>query len=215
MHRYSLKSIPFLDRVRYLQDLCAGKRVLHLGATDSPVTKSAIENGRFLHTRLMETADEVVGMDLDAAMIAWLKDEHGITNILAGNIEVPSEYPQGPFDLVVAGEIFEHLNNPGAALAALRSVLGGTERLVISVPNAYSIKGVLRALGGHEWIHPDHVLHHSASTLNTLLRRHDFEPVEWFAYVNGGQGVAASVVNGIIRLFPRVAEGIGVVARPV
>ncbi len=215
MHRYSLKFIPFVDRPRYLQDLCAGKRVLHLGATDSPVTKSAIENGRFLHTRLMESASEVVGIDLDVEMIEWLMEEHGISNIAAGNIENPAEYPPGSFDLVVAGEIFEHLNNPGAALTALRSVLKGGERLIISVPNAYSIKGVLRALSGHEWIHPDHVLHHSASTLNTLLRRHDFEPIEWFAYVNGGQGASATVINSLIRLFPQVAEGIGVIARPV
>lgn len=215
MQRYPLQKIPFVDRIRYLQDRCAGRRVLHLGATDSPVTKSAIENGRFLHTHLMETASEVVGMDLDAEMVKWLADQHAITNIRTGNIEKPAEYPEGPFDLVVAGEIFEHLNNPGAALTALRKVLTGKEELIISVPNAYSIKGVLRALRGHEWIHPDHVLHHSASTLNTLLRRHDFEPVEWFGYVNGGEGLGAALVNGFIRRFPRVAEGVGVIARPV
>ncbi len=215
MHRYPLHSIPFVDRIAYLRDLCAGKRILHLGATDSPVTESAIEHGRFLHTRLMETAAEVVGMDLDAAMVDWLATQHGITNIRIGNIEVPAEYPAGPFDLVVAGEIFEHLNNPGAALTALRAVLTGDERLIISVPNAYSIKGLFRALAGHEWIHPDHVLHHSASTLNTLLRRHGFEPENWFGYTNGGSGAAAALMNGFIRIFPRVAEGIGVIARPV
>ncbi len=213
MHRNPLRPITLVDRPAYLAALCAGKRVLHLGATDSPHTEEAFAGGRLLHLHLAAAAGELVGLDLDADRVAWLR-EQGIENIAIGNIENPADYPGGLFDLIVAGEIFEHLDNPGRALDALRPCLGENARLVLSVPNAYSVKGFLRAVAGHEWIHPDHVLHHSQSTLRTLLGRHGFEPVEFFAYVNGGNGALAPLVNLALRALPQLCEGVGVVARP-
>lgn len=215
MHHYPLKQSRLVDRLEFLSNLCKGKRVLHLGATDAPVTESAIANKRFLHQILTESASEVVGLDLAESAIEWLKNQHGISNIRLGNMEKPEDYPEGPFDWVVAGEIFEHLDNPGLALSALHQRMKGEGRLIITVPNAYAAKGFCRALLGHEWIHPDHVLHHSPSTLNTLLQRHGFQPVEWISYVNGGRGPVAKLTNALLRFFPQVAEGVGVIAKPV
>jgi SAM-dependent methyltransferase len=207
--------MSYVERFTLLKKTCEGKRVLHLGATDYPVTESAIATNRFLHTHLCEVADMVVGLDLAETAIEMLRSKHGITNIRPGNIERPEDYPAGPFDYVVAGEIFEHLNNPGLALSAVSRCLAGKGALVITVPNAYSLKGFCRAACGHEWIHPDHVLHHSASTLNTLLNRHGFVPIKWFGYTNGGSGALAALANTILRFRPQLAEGIGVIAEPI
>lgn len=215
MHKFTIDGSEFVERFEFLRRLSAGKRLLHLGATDYPVTESAVKHGRFLHAHLTKVAAEVVGLDLAESAIEWLRVHHGVRNIRFGNIEKVEDYPPGPFDFVVAGEIFEHLNNPGLALSAIHSHMQGFGQLVITVPNAYALKGFCRAVLGHEWIHPDHVLHHSPSTLNTLLRRHGFEPVQWISYVNGGSGIAAKVANALLRFRPQLAEGVGVVARPV
>jgi len=204
MLKNSLTQIKFVNRINYLKELCRGKKVLHLGATDSPMTKEAIQKGDFLHLHLDEVSEYLIGLDLDSSMIQWLSDNQEINNIKHGNIEKPENYPS----------IFEHLSNPGKALDCIRSTIKSSSVLVITVPNAYSIKGFLRAVIKHELIHPDHTLHHSPHTLKTLLERHGFSVNTYFSYVNGGSGIIASITNQFIRFNSQLAEGIGVICTP-
>ena len=213
MIKSSLRDLKLVDRAAYLLEACRGRRVLHLGATDAPATEAALRGGYFLHGQLRQVAAAIVGMDNNQAMIDLLRIAHGIDDICYGDIEVCGDYPAGRYDVVVAGEILEHLSNPGRALAALRDHLGPDTRLIVTVPNAYSLKGFLRAWAGHEWIHPEHVAHHSLRTLSELLRRHGFAVEQAFGYVNGGSGMAARVTNRLLRRFPQLAEGVGVVCR--
>lgn len=214
MIKYKLNNTVLVDRVTYLQDICRSKSVLHLGATDAPETIEAVKNNRLLHLKIKEVSNSLVGLDISAAMIEWLSKSQQIHNILHGNIENSEDYPHDDFDVIVAGEIFEHLSNQGKALDAIRDVIKPTTKLIITVPNAYSLKGFIRALGKHELIHPDHTLHHSPYTLKSLLERHGFIIESNFSYVNGGQGLAANISNFLLKLFPQLAEGIGVVCIP-
>ncbi|MBW4524952.1 MAG: class I SAM-dependent methyltransferase [Phormidium tanganyikae FI6-MK23] len=207
----SLKNIELVDRIQFLQELCRGQRVLHLGATDAPLTQAVVETGTFLHHHLEAVADHIVGIDLDESAIAWLRQTQNVNNIQLGDIEKLSDYPSAEFDVIVAGEIFEHLSSPGLALNCLRQIMRPQSQLVISVPNSYSLKGFLRAASGHEFIHPDHTLHHSPHTLKILLSRYGFEVKRYFSYINGGTGVFASIANQYLRYNPQLAEGIGVV----
>jgi len=209
----SLRGSQLVDRSAFLLNACLGKRVLHLGATDAPCTLSAIRAGRFLHSALKDVAADLVGMDNNWEMIKVLCNEHGVSDIRYGDIEVVEDYPRAEFDVVVAGEILEHLSNPGRALDALRAHCTAETRLIVTVPNAYSLKGFLRAMVGHELIHPDHILHHSLRTLSELLRRHGFQVERIFAFVNGGSGWRAAFANRLLRVLPQLAEGIGVVCR--
>lgn len=214
MIRNLLSDITFVDRVGYLCELARGKKVLHLGATDSPGTKVAAQQGQLLHFQLSKVSEQLIGMDLDHEMIQWLSDHHQAVNIKCGDVESFEDYPQGDFDVIIAGEILEHLNNPGKALDCLRTIAQSSTKLVITVPNTYSFKGYVRAVLGYELIHPDHILHHSPHTLKVLLERHGFAVENFFSYVNGGSGLFASTANQFIRLNPRLAEGIGVVCTP-
>lgn len=210
----SLEQIKLVERSAYICTICKDKRVLHLGATDAPETQNAIKHGRFLHTKLADVCQELVGMDISKEMIQWLQNNYDIHNIYYGNIENYEDYPQKEFDLIIAGEILEHLSNPGKALDCLRKVTKANTRLIITVPNAYSFKGFLRAMAKHEFIHPDHTLHHSLYTLKSLLNRHGFVIESCFSFVNGGTGLMASLTNSLLKVFPQIAEGIGVVCLP-
>ena len=207
----SLSNVKFVNRSKHICDLCQEKRVLHLGATDSPTTQKSIESNSFLHFQLMKISKEVIGMDINMEMINWLKNIHGLSNIKYGNIEVQEDYPDQEFDVIVAGEILEHLSNPGQALDSLHHVATAKTKLVITVPNAYSLKGLLRAVTKHELIHPDHTSYHSLYTITNLLSRHGFQVNSCFGYVNGGKGILASATNVLLSMNPQVAEGIGVV----
>jgi 2-polyprenyl-3-methyl-5-hydroxy-6-metoxy-1,4-benzoquinol methylase len=213
MIKYQLDHTIFVDRVTYLQDICRNKKVLHLGATDAPETIEAVKNNRLLHLKIKEVSKSLVGLDISIEMIEWLSKSQQIHNILYGNIEKPEDYPQEDFNIIIAGEIFEHLSNQGKALDAIREIIQPTAKLIITVPNAYSLKGFIRALSKYELIHPDHTLHHSPYTLKSLLERHGFIVESSFSYVNGGQGLAANIANFLLKLFPQLAEGIGVVCK--
>jgi 2-polyprenyl-3-methyl-5-hydroxy-6-metoxy-1,4-benzoquinol methylase len=150
-------------------------------------------------------------MDINKQMIDFLSENYKISNILYGNIEEVGDYPSEEFDIVVAGEILEHLSNPGKALESINQVLTNSQLLVITVPNAYSFKGFCRAVFGYEFIHEDHVLHHSPYTLKSLLARYGFKIEQSFSFVNGGTGIASNIANFILKGMPQLAEGIGVV----
>lgn len=213
MIRNSLNDFYLINRVDHIQDLCRNKKVLHLGATDAPGTVEALKNNRLLHLQINQVAEYLVGLDINTQMIEWLAQNQNIENIEYGNIETPDDYPEDHFDIILAGEIMEHLSNPGKALDAIRKNMQSETRLIVTVPNAYSLKGFMRAIMGHELIHPDHTLHHSPYTLKSLLERHGFVIESQFSYVNGGKGLAASIANTFLAVFPQLAEGIGVVCK--
>jgi SAM-dependent methyltransferase len=74
-----------------------------------------------------------------------------------------------PADVVVAGEILEHLDAPGPFLRAMRLLAKPDGRLVVTTPNAYRLLNFLAPLSGRELVHPDHTLWSSPRTLRTLL----------------------------------------------
>jgi hypothetical protein len=53
------------DRDQWILKQCAGKRVLHLGCTDWPVTAERLKAGKLLHQKLTSVCSLVVGVDPD------------------------------------------------------------------------------------------------------------------------------------------------------
>ena len=76
-------------------------------------------------------------------------------------------------DVVVAGEVIEHLPNALAFLEQLRRLFPGRE-LVATTPNATSLTNVLLGVASRESSHRDHLQIYSHKTLCTLCRRAGF-----------------------------------------
>jgi SAM-dependent methyltransferase len=133
-----------------------GRRVLDLGCRDGALTRAYLDG------------NEVVGFDADREALAAAA-RLGIETHWA-DLDQPLELPDASFDVVVAGELLEHLRDPQALVAESRRVLrpGGT--LVASVPNAYRLKGRLRFLFGRPpESDPTHLQMFSAADVRTLL----------------------------------------------
>ena len=63
----------------------------------------------------------------------------------------PFPYPDGHFDLVIAGEIIEHLlSDPMQMLLETRRVLADGGYLLVTTPNVASITSVAKTLDGHD-----------------------------------------------------------------
>jgi len=117
-----------------------GPLVLDVGCTGHAVELGA---SKWLHGRLRETFPSVVGIDISAENIEELK-RHGFTNLHVQSAE--SFELSERFDTIVAGELIEHLANPGLFLQRARAHLKPAGRLVITTPQPFSLLDITYAL---------------------------------------------------------------------
>jgi 2-polyprenyl-3-methyl-5-hydroxy-6-metoxy-1,4-benzoquinol methylase len=142
-----------LNRMAYLVRQTIEKRVLHVGCCDYPLTMERVRDGNLLHHAIGETAKHVVGMDLSISGIEILRN-HGTSNLVVMDAEELCF--RGTFDVVLAGDVIEHLSNPGKFLERVPALLTPTSELIIAVPNAFSLAAVKVWIGRAEATHRDH-----------------------------------------------------------
>ncbi len=200
--------IPLVQRLDEISKYCRGKKVLHLGCADSPYTQTAIEAGSLLHFELEKIAGELYGFDFDDASLNILR-ERGSTNLYVADLEhLENTELDETFDVIVAGEMIEHLNNPGLFLDGIKRFMDGNTRLLVTTINAYCGMrffryGLTKRYGRNEPVHPDHVAYYSYSTLSLLLNRHGLA-VERFMFCDLGREHRPTTPF-IIRLFNDVS----------
>lgn len=167
-----------VDRTAYLVKHATGKTVLHIGCTGE------------LDKALMKVAKKCYGMDkqlLDRKDFACCD--------LDGSLETMPFFED--IELIVCGEVLEHLSNPGHFLKALHHTY--PVPVIFTVPNAMSTGGMEWLVKrGRENVNKDHVCYYSYTTLKTLLARHGYIVARHFWY--GGK--------------PYISEGLIVVALP-
>ena len=174
------RSSEALDRLEILQMLCREKRVLHVGFADHPELVAAKRSsGIWLHDRLSAVAASCVGLDSNVAAVEMLRDR-GLEDVWWGNVEsddsIPDEIKQTRFDVVVLGEVLEHVSNPVSFLQAIgRAHFASNSTIVITVPNAWSLPNLLGLVRGREIINSDHRYWFSPYTLAKILTDAGFE----------------------------------------
>jgi SAM-dependent methyltransferase len=213
------QKFPLVQRVEYLKKLCHGKKVLHLGCADYPYTEEAIKNKTHLHFELIEIARELYGFDYDEAGIDVLS-KYGMKNLYRADLERLEDVPlDEKFDVIIAGEMIEHLSNPGLFLRGIKKFMSAETNLVITTINAYcgfrTLVYGLRSKGGwNEPVHPDHVAYYSYSTLKLILNREKLK-VNKFAFYDVGLNHrpvmrwTQRIANDIcVKISPTWADGI-------
>lgn len=172
------------SRLQFLLDRCRGKDILHLGCTNEGHTDTLNAGGSLLHSRLIQVSKHVTGVDIDSTGIFKMRALN-IEDVYVGDVEhlqEMTELADKRFDLVIAGEIVEHLNNPGLALQGVKGLLRPGGRLIITVPSAFSFAIVWRTLTRYEYVNFDHNYYFSGKTLSTLLKKNGYEIHELATY---------------------------------
>jgi hypothetical protein len=95
-----------------------------------------------------------------------------------------AEFLSAGYQIILFGEILEHLLHPASAMANLRQIcaMNPVAKLCITVPNAYSVMGFFTALSGDELVHPDHYFYFSPMTLRKLVRDTGFVLEQMYLY---------------------------------
>ena len=111
------------------------KKVLDLGCRDGRLTRHFIDQ------------NEVVGLDIDKiALEECAKNLNIETKWVDFSIQIPLQ--TSSFDVIVAGEVIEHLPCPSITIAEVSRILKPNGLFIGSVPNSYHIKNRLRVLKG-------------------------------------------------------------------
>ena len=218
------ESLQLVQRLDFIKRISAGKSVLHLGCTNWPYTLEAIDAGTLLHKDLAEVGRELYGFDFDQEGIDVLASK-GFDNLYRADLQKLSDVElDKQFDVIIAGEMIEHLNNPGEFLSGIKRFMNPDTQLVITTINAYSgmrffVYGLRGQRGLLEPVHPDHVAYYSYSTLKLLVERHGFEVANFVFYDLGEEhrphnGKLRNLVNDIcVKIAPQWADGVIAVCR--
>jgi SAM-dependent methyltransferase len=159
-----------------------GLRVLDLGCRDGALTRAYL-NG-----------NAVTGVDADRAALARAA-RLGIDTIWA-DLDQALPLEDASFDVVVLGEVLEHLRHPERTFAEARRVLAPGGTLVGSVPNSHRLKARLRVLIGR-------------SQAEDPTLRHMFAPADVRRLLDGLHDLEIRCVAGrLTHLQPRLFENV-------
>lgn len=208
-----------VQRVDFIKQICRGKKVLHLGCTNWPYTQEAIDNDMLLHFELEKTAAALYGFDYDQAGLDMI-EKAGAKNLYRADLEKLDEVPlEETFDVIIAGEMIEHLSNPGLFLQGIRRFMNAETKLVITTINAYCafrflVYGLRGKGGANEPVHPDHVAYYSYKTLKLVLEREQLQVSEFYFYDIGREHRPFNrwfynLFNDVcVKISPQLSDGI-------
>ena len=180
----------YCSRWNFILDRCKGRSVLHLGfvgETDGTLQLKvdAFGDGRVLHPHLVRVASEVIGLDRDEDAVEGIRSRFGEAGLLVGDVEHLERLPVNrTFDVILFGDLIEHLSCPGLALEGMRRFMSPQSELIITTPNAFALLANVRFTLGRFREGNEHVAAYSKFTLPALLERHHLKMTELYTCFN-------------------------------
>jgi SAM-dependent methyltransferase len=139
--RQASMDAPYHDvasREQVILPLCRGRWVLDIGCVDH--SEAGRRRVGFLHQSIFEVAAATVGLDVDADGLRSLPPGLRLCAADAAGPALP--FKPGTFDVVIAGEVIEHLDDVGAFLRNLRAVIHDAGAIVLTTPNPFNERRV-------------------------------------------------------------------------
>lgn len=155
-------------RFHQLKPFFKGQNILDIGCA------VGYKKEDWMHRNIKEVSKSIIGLDRDKEAVEEIRSMG--YNVIYGNAQ-NFDLSQ-KFDLIHAGELIEHLENPGEFLSSARRHLSENGRLLITTPNALSIVNTLYASTGGLQVNNEHTCWFCEYTMKTLLERMNLEVVE-------------------------------------
>lgn len=164
-----------LNRLDVFRSLCEGKRVMHIGCADWPITDPASS----LHLALEPFCAKLDGFDIHAEALAALAP------YTKGELYSRLEDITEEYDIVLVPEVMEHVPSVDIFLAQLDSLKA--KYFLITVPDAFQCqKRHFEYVDGSETfveiVHPDHNCWYTPFTFSNTLAKYTSWKMEkmWF-----------------------------------
>jgi 2-polyprenyl-3-methyl-5-hydroxy-6-metoxy-1,4-benzoquinol methylase len=164
----SSKNVRFNQLRHYFE----GKNILDVGCV------VGYKKTDWMHENIKRVAGSVYGIDLDDAGVKILQTKgYAVETGNAQSFDLNKK-----FDLVHAGELIEHLDNPGSFLDSARKHLNENGRLLMTTPNGLRVSNFIYASTGGLLVNGEHTCWFCEYTMKSLLERKGFE-VERIGYL--------------------------------
>jgi len=154
-----------MTKNEYIVRQCRNKTVMDLGCL------AHHESDHWLHGKINEVAKSVIGVDILPIKLEKF-------DILLGDIEklyLIDGIKGKTFDVIVAGDIIEHLFNVGLFLDGVKRFCNQDTRIIITTPNVMSLYHFWPVLlTGNDNCRRDHTCWYSMKTLCQLLEMKGF-----------------------------------------
>ncbi len=164
-----------MNRIKLITDCVRRTKgpILHVGCAGADSIQGS---PMWLHAHIVRAAGQrqsadhapVVGVDIDRDRVLEMQ-RWGYAAETCDVLDLSARFPAENFNLIIAGEIIEHIPDQVGFLRACRSVLSPEGVLLISTPNPFGVAFVpWYWLTRREYIGGGHVLWHSPRTLSGL-----------------------------------------------
>lgn len=199
----------------YLIQKCTGKKVLDLGCIEHDLFKTKMREDRWIHSHLKNVSSEIIGVDILTEYIEELNNQG--YNIVYGNVEKLSEVNEiknKQFDVIIAGDLIEHLFNAGLFLDSVSEFMHEKTELILTTPNCFSTRFIIPYVFRGEIVREDHTCWYSKKTLSQLLEMKNFHVTEFHYRSELKLNGIRPVLRNIFRhMFPKYCEGLIITAR--
>ncbi len=128
------------------------------------------------HRFILAVSKNVYGVDLDFDA-ASIKEFAAPANYQKANAECFKF--EHEFDVIFAGDIIEHLSNPGLFLGSCRSNLKKDGILIVTTPNVFNLFNLAEKISKREpTVNSDHICYFNSKTLKKIFEKNGFEVKE-------------------------------------
>ena len=175
------------QRAKEIYPYIKGKSVLDIGCyaeiKELIKNKEKEQDDGWIHGFLTKHSKHVTGIDIVKDKIDIMKKQgYDVYCQNAENFKFNQK-----FDVIFAGDVIEHLSNPGLFLDRCRKHIKKDGWLIITTPNVFSLNykigGIIRLLNNDLEVHPEHTYFFSPTVIKTLFQRYDFE-IKKIKFVN-------------------------------
>jgi len=137
----------------------------------------SFDDPNWVHALLLARAKEVYGIDLEFD-ISKISHPERYIQVSAENFNLGRT-----FDVIFAGDLIEHLSNPGLFLESSKRHLSSDGKLVITTPNAFNVFNLAEKVSkGEPTVNHDHTCYFNPKTIKQLLDKNDLS-VESIDYI--------------------------------
>jgi len=128
-----IKAAKPVNKESFIADMCAGKAVLDLGCIRHSA-EFALKDATWLHKRIKEVAKKTVGVDYLPREIEKINSAG--YDVIFGDVTKPMNITE-KFDVIVAGDLLEHLTNFEGFFNNCKTLLTDDGILIITTPNPF------------------------------------------------------------------------------
>ncbi len=183
-----------------LINLCKDKDVLDLGFVQHSTKHH--EKKDWLHKNLKNVSKSIHGLDFLEKEINYFKSKG--YDCSYGNVENFSLNKK--FEVIVAGELIEHLSNFDGFLTCCRKHLSNDGIMVVTTPNAFAFGNILtifkRIFGKFPNINKEHTCWFDEITLGLLFKRFNFKIIEINTYPSPSKKNINKFLSKILKFYP-------------